>query len=174
MGWQGHRRRGFSLGSTVDPVLERVTCNIAVFKDCKKQKYMNVLVPFAGGPNAAFALETATVMVEKDGGRVVVFHVAPPGEPTEDIDPFLDDLLPDLKVPRALFEPKYDISRDRLKSVLEEAKNYDLVIIGSTRDPVFRQRVMGSFPEELARHCSTPLVMVKAKHTLKSLIKRWF
>jgi APA family basic amino acid/polyamine antiporter len=173
MGWQGYRRKGFSLGSTVDPVLERATCNVAVFKDCKQQKNMNVLVPFAGGPNAAFALETASIMVEHDGGRIVVFHVAPPGKPTQDTDAFLDEIAPQLKVPRSLFESKYAISHERLKTILEETKHYDLVIIGATRDPIFRQRVMGSLPEILARHCKKPLVMVKAKHPIRSFIKRW-
>ena len=173
MGWQGYRRRGFSLGSTVDPVLERATCNVAVFKDCQKQTYMNVLVPYAGGPNATFALETASIMVEQDGGRVVVFNVAPPGKPTQDIDAFLHETVPHLNVAPSLFEPKYVISHDLLMSLLEEADHYDLVVIGATRDPLFRQRVMGSLPEEFARHCRKPLVMVKAKHTIKSFIKRW-
>ena len=173
MGWQGYRRKGFSLGSTVDPVLERATCNVAVFKDCKQQKNMKILVPFAGGPNAVFALETASILVEQDGGRIVVFHVASPGQPTQDIDAFLDEIALQLKVPRSLFESKYAISHERLKTILEEAKHYDLVIIGATRDPIFRQRVMGSLPEILARHCEKPLVMVKAKHTIKSFIKRW-
>lgn len=173
MGWQGYRRRGFSLGSTVDPVLEQAVCNVAVFKDCQQQKYMNVLVPYAGGPNATFALEMASIMVEQDGGRVVVFNVAPPGKPTQDIDAFLEETVPHLNVPRSLFEPKYTVARDLLKTLLGEADHHDLVIIGATRDPLFRQRVMGSLPEEFARHCKRPLVMVKAKHTIKSLIKRW-
>jgi len=173
MGWQGHRQRGFSLGSTVDPVLERATCNIAVFKDCRQQKYKNVLVPFAGGPNATFSLETGSIMVDKDEGRVVVLHVAPPGKPTQDIDAFLDETVPQLNVSRSLFEPKYIIARDRFNILREEAEQHDLVVIGATREPVFRQRVMGSLPEELARHCKKPLIMVKAKHPIKSFIKRW-
>ncbi len=173
MGWQGHRRGGFSLGSTVDPILERATCNIAVFKDCRQHKYMNVLVPYAGGPNAIFSLETASIMVDKDEGRVVVLHVAPPGKPTQDIDAFLDETVPQLNVSRSLFEPKYVIARDRFKILCEEAEQHDLVVIGATRDPVFRQRVMGSLPEELARCCKKPLIMVKAKHPIKSFIKRW-
>ena len=67
MGWKGHGHQGFSLGSTIDPVLERATCNVAVFRNCNNTKYMTVLVPFAGGPNAAFSLETAVTMVDKDG-----------------------------------------------------------------------------------------------------------
>jgi nucleotide-binding universal stress UspA family protein len=144
-----------------------------VFKDCQKQEYMSVLVPFAGGPNAAFALETASIMVGQDGGRVVVFNVTQPGKPTQDIDAFLDETVPHLNVAPSLFEPKYVISRDLLMSLLEEADHHDLVIIGATREPLFRQRVMGSLPEEFARYCRKPLVMVKAKHTLQSFIKRW-
>jgi amino acid transporter/nucleotide-binding universal stress UspA family protein len=174
MGWRGHRRGGFSLGSTVDPILERATCNIAVFKDCRQQKYMNVLVPYAGGPNSAFALETASIMVEQNGGRVLVFHVAPPGKPTQDIDAFLDETVPQLKTPRSHFESKYVISRSLLEALLQEARQHDLVVIGATEDPLFRQRVIGSLPEEFARHCEKPLIMVKAKHRLKSFIRRWF
>jgi nucleotide-binding universal stress UspA family protein len=175
MGWHGQRRRrkGFTLGSTIDPVLELATCNVAVFKNCQQNKYMNVLVPYAGGPNAAFALETASAMAEHDGGKVIVFHVAPPGKPTHDIDAFLYETMPQINAPRSLFEAKYTISRDLLKILLEEADHHDLVIIGATRDPLFRQRVMGSLPEEFARVCEKPLVMVKAKHTIQSFIKRW-
>ncbi len=174
MGWKGHGRRGFSLGSTVDPVLERALCNVAVFKDCNKPNYPTVLVPFAGGPNARFAVETAAVMVEKDGGRVVLLNVTPPGEATYDIDAFLEEAGPHFNSPHVTFEAKYAISRDRLDCIIEESGTYDLVVIGATRDPLFRQRVVGSLPEELARRCNTPLIMVKAKQPLQSFIKRWF
>jgi APA family basic amino acid/polyamine antiporter len=173
MGWQGHRRRGFSLGSTVDPVLERATCNVAVFKDCRQKEYQRVLVPFAGGPNSLFALETASIMVQREAGSIVLFNVAPPGKPTIDIEAFLEEHLPGLHVPPLMFEAKYAVSRDLMKALLEESAGYDLVVIGATRDPLFQQRVLGSFPEEFARYCTKPLVMVKAKHRIKSFIKRW-
>jgi amino acid transporter/nucleotide-binding universal stress UspA family protein len=173
MGWRGRGRKGFSLGSTVDPVLERASCDIAIFKDCGQQRYMKVLVPYGGGPNASFALETASIMVEKNGGSVAVFNVAQPGKATLDIDAFLDETVPGLDVPRSLFEARYVISRDLLRSLLSEAENHDLVVIGATEDPMFRQRVIGSLPEEFARHCKKPLIMVKASHPLKSFIRRW-
>ncbi|MFC1821332.1 amino acid permease [Thermodesulfobacteriota bacterium] len=173
LGWHGYGRRNFSLGSTLDPILERATCNVAVFKDCKQQKYMRVLVPYAGGPHAAFALETATVLVEREGGRVVVLHVASPGTPTQDIDAFLDETVPSLNAPRSLFESKYIISRERVRTLLAEADHHDLIIIGATEDPLFRQKVIGSLPEEFARHCNKPLVMVKAKNPIKAFIRKW-
>lgn len=174
MGWHGGKgRKGFTLGSTVDPILERATCDVLLFKECVHQGYMKVLLPFAGGPNSAFALETASAMVEQDGGQVVVFNVAQPGKSTQDIDAFLAETVPRLNVPVSLFEAKYAISKDLLKSLLEEAEHYDLVVIGATEDPLFRQRFIGSLPEEFATHCDKPLVMAKAKHPVKSFIKRW-
>jgi basic amino acid/polyamine antiporter, APA family len=174
MGWQGHRGGGFSLGSTVDPILERASCHVAVFKNCRQPKYINVLVPFAGGPNAAFSLETAYIMMEKNEGRIVLLNVARPGKPTQDIDGFLQEALPQINVPRSCIESKYVVTNeDLLKTLLAEAENFDLVIIGATGDPIFRQRVMGSLPEEFACHCDKPLIMVKGKHPIKSFIKRW-
>ncbi|MBW2112520.1 MAG: amino acid permease [Deltaproteobacteria bacterium] len=173
MGWHGRGKRGFILGSTVDPILERATCHILLFKDCVPMRYTKVLVPFAGGPNSAFAIETAAAMVEQDGGRVVVFNVAPPGTPTRDIDAFLAETVPGINAPSSLFESRYAVSRDLLGSLLHEAGDYDLVVIGATEDPLFRQRFIGSLPEEFARRCGKPLIMAKARHPVKSFIRRW-
>jgi APA family basic amino acid/polyamine antiporter len=174
MGWQGHRRRGFILGSTVDPVLEQAICNIAVFKDCRKSRYTSILVPYAGGPNAAFTLETASTMVDNDKGRIVVFNISRPGNPTQDIDAFLDETTHRLNISRSIFETRYAVSHDILNTLIEEANNHDLVVIGATGDSLFRQRITRSLPEDFARNCKIPLVMVKAKHPINSFIKRWF
>lgn len=174
MGWRGHTwRRGFTLGSTVDPVMERATCNVAVFKNCPSKKYRKILVLYAGGPNATFALETASILAEKEDGKVVLFHVAQPGRPTQDIEAFLEERVPALGVPRSLFEAKYAVSRDVLKALLEESENHEMVVIGSTREGLFQQVVMGALPEEFARSCKKPLVMVKAAHPVKSFVRRW-
>ena len=174
LGWHGKTAGEFSLGSTVDPILERAPCDVAVFKDSGQQKNSTVLVPFAGGPNAAFTLETASILADKDTGRIVVLNVAPPGRPTIDIDAFLDETVPTLpNARRDMFESKYVISRDTLSTLLHESEQSDLVVIGATRDPLFRQKVLGSLPEEFAARCNKPLVMVKAKHPIKSFINRW-
>ena len=173
MGWGGHPRRGFALGSTVDPVLERATCSVAVLKNCHQQKYMRVLVPFAGGPNGVFALEVASMLVEREGGRIAVFHVSSPGQPRQDIEAALENSLLSLGVERSVFRPKYAVSRDVLRTLLKEAKQYDLVVIGATRERLFRQVVMGRLPEQFGRRCEKPLIMVKASHPVKSFVRRW-
>ena len=173
MGWHGHGKKGFTLGSNVDPVLERVTCDVALFKDCNQQKYLTVLVPYAGGPNADLTLEVASIMVEHDGGRIVVFNIASPGAPTQDVDAFIDETAPKINAPRSLFESKYAISDKRFMTLLEEAKNYDLVVIGATRESLIKQQLRLSLPEAFALHHKKAFIMVKAKRQIKSYINRW-
>ncbi len=173
MGWGGHPRKGFALGSTVDPILKRATCNVAVLKNCHQQRYMKVMVPFAGGPNGVFALEVASMLVEREGGRIDVFHVSSPGRPRQDIEACLEKSLPSLGVESSLFEPKYAISRDILGTLLEQAQQYHLVVMGASREGLFRQAVMGRLPEEFARRCGKPLVMVKASSQVRSFVRRW-
>jgi amino acid transporter len=120
-----------------------------------------------------FALETASIFVEREGGCIVVFHVASPGKPTQDVETFLDETVPSFGGSRALFESKYTISRERLKALLDEADRYDLVVIGAAKEGLFQRMVMGSLPEEFARRCEKPLIMVKARHPIKSFVMQW-
>ncbi len=173
MGWEGFRRKGFALGSTIDAVLKRTTCNVAILKNCRQQRYWRVLVPFAGGPNSMFALETASIFVEKKGGEITVFHVFPSGKPNVNIEDFLRRNLPLLKVDSSLFKPKYVMSSHLLEALLDEARDYDLVVIGASREGLFQQAVMGKLPEEFARQYEKPLIMVKALHPIKSFVRKW-
>jgi len=100
------------LGSTLDPVLERITCNIAVLKNCHQQTYQRLLVPFAGSPNNAFILEIASMLVEQKGGKIIFFHGCLPDKPVQDIEAFLKENVPSLGLDSSLFEPKYAVSRN--------------------------------------------------------------
>ena len=174
LGWQGKSyRHEFIFGSTVDPVIEKTPGNVVVIKGSSDKPYKRVLVPFAGGPNSAFLLEIAAILVDKPGGEIVPLNIAPPGKPTQDIEAFLNE-TPALKgYDKSLFKPKYIVSRQILQTILDESEDFDLVVIGSSRERALQQIVMGSIPEELARRCEKPLVMVKSTEGLKSFIKRW-
>jgi len=120
-----------------------------------------------------FALETASIFVEKKGGEITVFHVFPSGKPNVNIEDFLRRNLPLLKVDSSLFKPKYVMSSHLLEALLDEARDYDLVVIGASREGLFQQAVMGKLPEEFARQYEKPLIMVKALHPIKSFVRKW-
>ncbi|MFC1497029.1 amino acid permease [Verrucomicrobiota bacterium] len=170
--------RGFVLGSTVDPVVERVPCNVVVLKNCQDQKFKHILVPVAGGPNSAFAFEIAGVLAEKNAGKITAFTVGS-GERIErfDIEEFVENNMEKISLPRTRINIKISNKSDVVSSILKEIDNekeeYDLVVMGYTRQSQLRRMRRASAPESVARLCSKPFVMVKASGGIKSWVKRW-
>ena len=58
-------------------------------------------------------------------------------------------------------------------AILSEAQDYDLVVLGCTRQPILRQIAHNPVPETVARRCDKPLVMVRAAGGIRSWIRRW-
>jgi amino acid transporter/nucleotide-binding universal stress UspA family protein len=175
LGWHGRRRsRLFHLGSTVDPVIERVPCNVAVLKNCGRDiAYRRVLVPVAGGPNSAFALEVAAILADRDEGRVTALTVAGGREPF-DVGAFVDGVADRLALPRDRIDTRTAAGPDVPAAILNAADNHDLVVLGCTRDPLIYRVGRETLPELVAQRCDKPLVMVKAAAGLGSWIRRWF
>jgi nucleotide-binding universal stress UspA family protein len=175
MGWHGHvPRYTFRLGSTVDPIIERAPCDVVVMKNCSYQEYRRVLVPLAGGPNGALALEVASILAEEEDGRVTAFTVRRDGAAFE-IESFVDENSDRLALPRERVSSRVVESGDVTGAILAEAEegDYDLVVLGATREPLLRQITRATVPDLVARRCAKPLVMVKASGGIRGWIKRY-
>jgi len=176
MGWHGRSKTNtFRIGSTVDPIIDRSPCDIVMLKGCDiDQKYKKILVPLAGGPNSEFALEIANILVDDDDGKIVVYYVQRPN-PAFKFDPgaFLDMGISKYSIPRERIELKIVQSDSVIDAIKTESKNFDLVVLGSTREPILRQWTTQTVPEQIAHACDTPLAMVKATGGLRSWIRRW-
>jgi amino acid transporter/nucleotide-binding universal stress UspA family protein len=172
LGWHGQARsRLFRLGSTIDPVMERAPCNVVVLKDCSDRKYKRILVPLAGGPNGAFALEIASILADPDEGRIVAFTVG--GHRKFDIGTFVAEQLPHMHVPENRVESRVVNASNVSEAILREAEHYDLVVIGCTERPFLRSFATAPVPEVVAQRCPRPVVMAKSAVGIRTWIKRW-
>jgi DNA polymerase I-like protein with 3'-5' exonuclease and polymerase domains len=129
-------------------------------------------VPVAGGPNSAFALETASILAEKDDSKITAFIVNPNQDNVDIRD------LPE-------FHKNYrQINFDRIhtkciqapdisEAILKESRNHDLVILGATRDPLLHQVTRESVSHTVAKKCEKPLIMAKAPTKIRSWLSRW-
>jgi nucleotide-binding universal stress UspA family protein len=172
VGWHGGARAGaFALGSTVDPVIERSPCDVVIMKECGNKKFGRVLVPVAGGPNARLALEIASIVVEKDG-VVDVLSVTDGGK-IFDVEEFVGRQVKRLGLSPERVTAKTIESRDVVGSVLNEVHEYDLMVLGCTREPVLHRMVRHSIPDTLARLCSKPVIMVRSSGGIRSWLRRW-
>ncbi|MFO7865683.1 MAG: amino acid permease [Candidatus Aminicenantes bacterium] len=173
MGWHGRLRSSvFRLGSTVDYILERAPCNVLVLKGCGYKAYRRILVPVAGGPNSAFALEVAGILAEKDKGSVTALMIN-----ADKKNGHIHNLPGTHKNHRQINHsriiPKQIKAPDISKAILKEAEKYDLVIIGATRDPLLRKVAKESIPNMVAKNCRKPLIIAKSTHGIRSWLSRW-
>ncbi len=174
MGWQGRMRPvslGSSLGEVLDPVVRDAPCPVAVVKHPEVSQIRSVLVPTAGGPNASLALEMALVLAKRSKAEVTLLNVAKKG--TEETGRrMLERTLQQVK-PKRPVRTQIVIGDHVVKSILKEAKDYDVVIMGASHEGVFQQILFGIIPEQVAKRCPKTVIMVKgATGPLVSGIRR--
>ena len=173
MGWHGQpRRHAYILGSTVDYLIERAHCNMVILKDCGCRDFNRILVPMAGGPNGFFALEIASILAEKHKGTVDALIINDFRESIHVTD-IPENMLEGIQISFDRINTRRKSADNVVDAILEESEQYDLVILGSTLDPIIRQVTRESISHAVAKKCSKPMIIVKASGGFKSLIRRW-
>lgn len=178
LGWHGRARHQlFKLGSTVDPIIERCPSKVAVLKNCGgNQVFQRVLVPISGGPNSALALEYASILAEdtaEHSGQVTLLTVDTGKRPPIDLQAFVNQHLDRLGIPTDRVAIKTVSGEDVAQTILDEANEHDLVVLGCSREPMLRRVTHTSLPEQIAQRCDKPLIMVNDPGQLGSWIRRW-
>ena len=173
MGWHGKpRTQGFRFGSTVDPIIERCPCNLVILKETGNKSFKRILVPIAGGPNSSFALEIAGILLENENGGICAFMAGAKSR-RFNLETFIENQQARLALKNGTITAKTVDGSDAVSEILEEAKNYDLIVMGCTRKPSIYQIAQESIPEKIARMSPKPFIMVNAAQGVKSWIKRW-
>jgi basic amino acid/polyamine antiporter, APA family len=178
LGWPGYTKTaGRLFGSVVDPIVDNPPTDIAVVRYRAFRPLRSVLVPVAGGPNSRRATRMAVNMAR--GGEngpvgVTLLHVLPPGageagevQARQVMDYCLEGLSYE-PVARLVVESGHVV-----EAVLEAAQGHDLIVIGATQEPLFKNLLVGSIPEEVARRAKVTVVMVKRRSSpLHSLLRQ--
>jgi len=173
MGWRGESQRYiFSLGSTVDYIMERAHCNVVLLKDCGDKKFKNILVPIDGSHNSYFSLEIASIMVDKNDGQITAFIINDDKEKISIRKPY-SPLKNGARIDYDHIKIKRIMSSSIPDAVLDESEHHDLVILGYTQDPLIRQLTHDSISYNIAMRCRKSLIIVKASGGIKSWIRRW-
>ena len=174
MGWHGRPgAHAFSLGSTVDPIIENTPCDVVVLKDCSDRKFKRVLAALGGGPNSALSLELATILADGADSEIVALNVF--AERSRfDVSAFVIEQGRRLHLPADRIITKAVQAPSVADAIVRESEDFDVVVIGCQRDRKLFQLTRGEpIPELVAWRCNKPLVMVRAAAGIRSWIKRW-
>lgn len=174
MGWRGRTfRRDFVLGSTLDPILLKASCDVVIarFGPGKSlKKVRNILLPTAGGPHASLAAELARDLAVAENANVTMFNVGRSAddesramEAFRNLEGFFEGVE---------YTEKFTVSDNIEKGLSNEAKRQDVVFIGATTRPFLKNFLMGVFPEKIISNTDTTVIMTRKWVKLLDVIKK--
>jgi len=176
LGWPGYTNTaGRVFGSVIDDIVDNPPADIAVVRYRKYRPLRSILVPVAGGPNSRRAAHLAASMAAQspDGPvKVTVLHVIREGATERErirAQRTLQHSVEDIPYP---FDLQVVEGNDVVETILKVARDYDLIVIGATNEPLFKNLLMGNIPEEVARRAEVTTIMVKRRHgPIKSFLR---
>ncbi len=178
MGWKGYTdTRDRIFGEVADRVIRNAPCDLALLKIESSEVPKRCLLPTAGGAHASLGAEFLNVLAPAFGMTVTACMVVDPhadavarAEAHRWIDKTLDRIGPDVKVDRLLIE-----SESIPGGIARASKDFDLVVLGAGREPIFRQVLFGEIPEKVARYSPASVLVVKQyEGHVRSMFKRMF
>ena len=152
--WDSH----FSaLAVTTNEVLTRPPCDVALVRGKISSKPQQVLVPVRGGPHAELALRVGLGLHPKG---ITALHLRGTNDPEAGSDaPFkgLDRVLkqmPDV-------QKRFAVTDDAAQLILDNAKQADIIILGTTSQPVTSSASLGAFADRILHEAPCAVIAVK-------------
>lgn len=163
MGWYG----GFGVGRIYDTPVQRVMATVesdfAVLKDRGLESVRSILMPWGGGPHARSGLELALRIARAEGGEVHLVQVIRPDvDPERARDALARDVAPiagDAENLILSVRPAESIIQGIDDAVAE--RDWDLVVVGASRESRLRRVLFGSIPDRLADRANCSVLLVR-------------
>jgi len=172
LGWPGYTNTAGRLyGSVIDPIVDDPPCDIAVVRYREHRPVRSIFVPVSGGPNSRRVVRTAVNMASlgEEGPAVVnLMHIIPVGSGTREqirSDQIFNYALEGIDYPhitRNIIE-----STSVLETILENAETCecDLIVIGATDEPLFRNLLFGNIADQVANKAKVTVIVVKRRQS---------
>lgn len=173
LGWPGYTNTAERIfGSVIDPIVDNPPADIAVVRHRPHRPLRSVLVPVAGGPNSRRAVKMAVNMARAEAApaRVTMLHIVPVGAHSGDLVRAEQVFAESLEgIAYEHIEKRIIEGADVVNTVLAVAEGddsnptSDLIVVGAAQEPLFRNRLVGNIPEQIARRANVTVIMVKRR-----------
>ena len=172
LGWPGYTNTAGRLyGSVIDPIVDDPPCDIAVVRYRDQRPIRKIFVPVSGGPNSRRVVRTAVNMAslgEEGPALVNLMHIVPAGAGTRErirANQVFDYALEGIDyqhIERNIVE-----GSSVLDTILDSAENCecDLIVIGATDEPLFRNLLVGNIADQVANRAKVTVMVVKRRQS---------
>ncbi len=175
LGWKGYTSTARRiLGEITDTIVTHAKADILVMKRVGDQPIRRFLLPTAGGEHAKRAEAYTASLARTLDGAITVCKVIE-ANPSEDIQDQAQQTLEEASERLAKVEnvdQKILRSDDVVTAILGEAQTHDAIVIGAAGPASYRQLLMGTVPETVARNADRTVIIVKRHNPVKAMIGR--
>jgi glucosyl-3-phosphoglycerate synthase len=148
-------------GADLHNVLVHPPCDVAIVRPGELGHIQRILLPMRGGPHAELALRISLALAEAHRAEITVLHVAPPS-PQSPQDALFTNLVPVLQqlpsVTRIL-----TLQRRIQASILSEARQHDLIVMGATARPKSEPVAIGDVAARVFRALPAQVTAIAVK-----------
>ncbi|HTX64624.1 MAG TPA: glycosyltransferase, partial [Opitutaceae bacterium] len=179
--WEAHFA---ALGVSPAEALMRPPCNVALVRGPFPSAPLRVMVPVRGGPHAELALRTGLSLKAQE---LTTLHLAAADSHAAKTDaPFrgLQRVLPQLPE----VHPRAMVTADPAQTILEQGAGYNVIIIGTTAQPVRSPDSLGKVADRILLESPAAVLAVKSRrpmpqtapdetagaHAISILVDKWF
>lgn len=177
MGWKGYSTTTQKLfGEVTDAVVLNARSDIMLVKLSDDRLLEKFLLPSAGGEHARCAEDYIASIARFRKGSLTLCSVVPPQvdeNMSSEIIERLNQASKRLTKDNELEVDSKLISHTSVtEGIIQEAKNYDAVVVGADGQSFYRQVLFGSIPETIAKYAESQVILVKRYHPLKAFVGR--
>jgi len=166
VGWRGRpRRRDIILGSFLDRILGEAPCDVYVKRiRSPSSSIESILVPVVGGPHCELAVALAGTITTQHDATVHLLHVTHP-DADDSIQEDSAALLRDYD--SSLSDMDISVASTTLRSdhvagaITDETADHDLTVLGATRDPFLKRKLIGSIAEGVGRAAASSVILTR-------------
>lgn len=182
IGWRSDR--GFSefvFGGTLDTVIENPPCDLAVLKIRGTPPPGKILIPTHGGAHAPLSIRLSSAIAKARGGSLDLYNVVPPAEEPGFVHAGRAARGRTLLAQNGASELNAKViiehGEDPVATVVKKARGYDLVVVGASTEPAWRNYLFGQKTEQIASRVPGSVLMVKShqgrrSETMRRLMRR--
>jgi len=168
LGWPGYTHTaGRLFGSVSDPIVDDPPTEIALVRYREWRPLRSILVAVDGGANSQRAVRLASQIASVESGgqvKITLLHVVPLGARDGDRVRGLQAI--NYSREGSDYENMdYRIVEGAsvVESVLAESQGYDLLVVGASEEPLFRNLLAGNVAESIAKRAEVTTIIVKRR-----------
>ncbi len=176
MGWKGYSTtRDRIMGEVMDKAIRHAPCDLIAVKLMGDRPIQRILIPTAGGPHATLAAEYVGIYRDAYGYDVTSCYVVSPDADEHKREMAYQWIQKTIRLAGLADKTEMRLVEGKrvATSLIKIAADYDLIVLGASREGVFSGVLFGEIPEKVARYSKTPVMIVRRyEGAVKSIIKK--